>query len=308
MSVVLLAASVCMAVAEPLYLRGNFNDWGTDCEFTELGDGRYVLELGDELTPGDEHVWFKICNSDYSVEYGVAVQNSVDAEMGQSYTLVSKAGNGGTVYELNVREALNDVVLCFDISTLTLAVSPRLYLVGSFNNWGCYDKCRLATVDGRHYTLSDVSFSAGDEFQIAHSGWGAYEFGYGYDKNRPTAVKWGRSYTLVGDDGSGNFLVQENIDDLALTFDLATKAMSVAKTGDGNMKLAQQGANRRFVFRLSTRVLTISDQTTGLEYAVPDDAGLPPMYYNLQGMRVEHPSGGVYIVRRGDVVRKEFIQ
>ena len=34
----------------------------------------------------------------------------------------------------------------------------------------------------------------------------------------------------------------------------------------------------------------------------------PVEYYNLQGMRVENPAGGVYIRRQGNVVIKEIIK
>lgn len=33
-----------------------------------------------------------------------------------------------------------------------------------------------------------------------------------------------------------------------------------------------------------------------------------PVYYNLQGIRVVNPESGIYIVRRGNKVTKEFIR
>lgn len=33
-----------------------------------------------------------------------------------------------------------------------------------------------------------------------------------------------------------------------------------------------------------------------------------PIYYNMQGIRVLNPSDGIYIVRRGNVVTKEYVR
>lgn len=47
----------------------------------------------------------------------------------------------------------------------------------------------------------------------------------------------------------------------------------------------------------------------GVEAVAADsDALLPPVYYNLQGIRVANPTPGIYIVRRGNSVSKELIR
>lgn len=38
-----------------------------------------------------------------------------------------------------------------------------------------------------------------------------------------------------------------------------------------------------------------------------DDADVAPVYYNLQGVRVDNPSAGIYIVRRGNKTTKEYV-
>ena len=50
--------------------------------------------------------------------------------------------------------------------------------------------------------------------------------------------------------------------------------------------------------------------STGIEDIVTDDAvnaDAPAVYYNLQGVRVTNPSNGIYIVRRGNKVTKEYV-
>ncbi len=52
-------------------------------------------------------------------------------------------------------------------------------------------------------------------------------------------------------------------------------------------------------------------QTSGVEtvaVAVEASEDVVPEYYNLQGVRVMEPSNGIYIVRRGNVVRKEVVR
>ena len=47
----------------------------------------------------------------------------------------------------------------------------------------------------------------------------------------------------------------------------------------------------------------------GIETPIVDSNPEGPVeYYNLQGMRVENPAGGVYIRRQGNVVTKEMIK
>lgn len=56
----------------------------------------------------------------------------------------------------------------------------------------------------------------------------------------------------------------------------------------------------------ATRTLTI-DGTTGID-GVVDNAAAPVEYYNLQGVRVEHPARGIYIRKQGNDVRKVRVQ
>ena len=65
----------------------------------------------------------------------------------------------------------------------------------------------------------------------------------------------------------------------------------------------------------------VSDEPMGSD-KLPDDSGIgeiiadtdnsmtdsAPVYYNLQGMRVQNPANGIYIVRRGNKVSKQYIR
>ena len=47
----------------------------------------------------------------------------------------------------------------------------------------------------------------------------------------------------------------------------------------------------------------------GVEDAIADsNANAPKEYFNLQGMRVNNPANGIYIVRQGNKVSKQYVK
>ena len=48
-------------------------------------------------------------------------------------------------------------------------------------------------------------------------------------------------------------------------------------------------------------------EESGVE-AIDAADNVAPVYYNLQGVRVQNPANGVYIVKRGNKVSKVFIR
>ena len=50
------------------------------------------------------------------------------------------------------------------------------------------------------------------------------------------------------------------------------------------------------------------DGTTGVESISIEDSTAPVEYFNLQGVRVENPENGLYIVRQGNKVSKQLIR
>lgn len=47
---------------------------------------------------------------------------------------------------------------------------------------------------------------------------------------------------------------------------------------------------------------------SGIEETVVSDENAPVVYYNLQGVRVENPSNGLYIKRQGNKATKVFVK
>ena len=63
---------------------------------------------------------------------------------------------------------------------------------------------------------------------------------------------------------------------------------------------------RMFVIELNKGLQDLGP--TGIETIGTDNADAPAVYYNLQGVEVENPAGGIYIRRQGDKVEKVVIR
>ncbi len=61
------------------------------------------------------------------------------------------------------------------------------------------------------------------------------------------------------------------------------------------------------VLDLKNMTVTLSNPTGVTDITVSGDEA-PAVYYNLMGIRVDNPSNGIYIVRRGDKVTKEYVK
>ncbi|MGM9843297.1 MAG: hypothetical protein ACI30S_03635 [Muribaculaceae bacterium] len=62
-----------------------------------------------------------------------------------------------------------------------------------------------------------------------------------------------------------------------------------------------------FTLDLANNKLIVAG-TTGVESVSEDDVNAPVEYFNLQGVRVENPQNGLYIVRQGNKVSKQIIR
>ena len=69
-------------------------------------------------------------------------------------------------------------------------------------------------------------------------------------------------------------------------------------------------AKYNYIYKLTldvvNKTLTVG-KTSGVK-AIEADASAPAVYYNLQGVQVENPQNGLFIVKRGNTVTKEIIR
>lgn len=101
----------------------------------------------------------------------------------------------------------------------------------------------------------------------------------------------------------------------------STTDVTTDATDDRNWKVetalvknTQTGVDTYYVYDLKLDLLnnklTIdgTHHTTGVESISVEDSAAPVEYFNLQGVRVENPENGLYIVRQGNKVSKQLIR
>ena len=70
--------------------------------------------------------------------------------------------------------------------------------------------------------------------------------------------------------------------------------------------LAADVVNPHVVLNSTAKTLTIT--TSSAVEGVEVEENVAPVYYNLQGVRVDAPANGLYIVVRGNKVAKELVK
>jgi hypothetical protein len=83
-----LLASAAATGAEPLYVRGAFNGWGTDTALAHKGKGIYEADI--LVSPGNHA--FKVGSRDWADEWVADANKSVTLEPGTNYQLETQAG------------------------------------------------------------------------------------------------------------------------------------------------------------------------------------------------------------------------
>ena len=83
--------------------------------------------------------------------------------------------------------------------------------------------------------------------------------------------------------------------------------MTVVSGGSSAFAWMVEPGTYDFVVSLKDMTLVVTKATTGIE-SIEADETVAPVYYNLQGVEVANPSNGIYIVKRGAKVAKEFVK
>lgn len=162
-----------------VYLRGDFNSWGTDNAFTYRGDKLYGAAI--TLDPGTYQ--FKAANEDYSVVNFGATQDTAEARAVAVDGQVALADNGSNL-EVTIEET-NDYVFVFD---LTDAANPVLkvfvedffagtavYLRGEMTDWGT--SAQFAYQGGGVYTVTVTLDGGPKQFKVASEDWSTVNLG-----------------------------------------------------------------------------------------------------------------------------------
>lgn len=293
---------------DQFYLRGAFNEWGTDenilrpaykdaeTEKTEKGELVYYAHL-DKLD-GE----FKLAFGDWAVNYGGGLEFGVN-------NIQELEAYGGNIKADN----LEDVTLLFyynpaGTSRLVAVHLPNEVRVVKYEEKkeGTETLSTLAT-DNMVGTLTGTVLTLQNEVPDAQ--------GIFYYEGRIKDYIAGQ-FLLEGDkdgvkhgsDDDGT-QIGTNGKPESLTGDFgATLGNGYFTTGqmmltDGNLKFAYNPDNT------TPSILTIDNVTTGIEDVTVEAADSDATYYNLQGVRVVNPvKGGIYVRVQGTTATKVIIK
>ena len=155
-----------------------------------------------------------------------------------------------------------------------------LELIGSFNNWEDAGTIPMTyNEESKEYTATVASWDGGTQFKIREVGTWSYTFGGDAGGEDVPSV-----LAVVGDN-----TVWEN----------SSVNLEVPSTGWTNMS---------FVFTYEGNQGTLKISASSMVEDVTVDNNVAPVYYNLQGVRVDNPTNGLYIVVRGNEVSKQVIR
>lgn len=273
----LAVASSAFAADEVVTLRGDFNSWGSD-QVLELKDGVYTTTV-ERLIPG----------------FKVVVNNGQDNWYGSNdgielNTPLTVSGDGGNIMFANTQmTAINNCEVTFDLSAMTLTVNgeaevsetpitPTYWIHGNFagTDWASTEMTENEGVWSCTIENIDQSGSFGIKEMTGAS---------------QTAWFWSKDKTDI----TGPI---EN---------LAVEKEGTEGAAGANWNYTLSGSFE-FIFDIENMTLTIKEVGSGAIDAIDVENEVTAVYYNLQGVRINEPANGMFIVKRGNKVTKELVK
>lgn len=275
------------APADPLYIFGSFNEWNT-VNSTEMTYANGVYTLEDIILDAGSNFGLATVQADNwdtinANRYGFATDNAYAILGGAANPIVK--GSGAIQVAL---AGTYDITVDLNAMTITLtgdiAYPEKLYVLGnlSVGNWDTNAGIELTPTNGVYegtITVTDAS-----------EGYGYFTF----------VSALGANWDAVN--ASVRFGATEKDEAIA---DGETKALkSVGGGGENSWKVAAGEWNVKVDLNAFTVTIT---KATGVEGVAVAAEEVPAVYYNLQGVQVNNPANGLYIVKRGNKVTKELI-
>lgn len=217
----------------------------------------------------EEGVEFKIADANWSkINYGFSEPIVLEEEYELDY-------NGGNITIAEGEEAV-DVNLIFTLDTHSLLITTEevvsyadVYVRGGMNGWGAEDAWKMATTDGVVYTLNDVVIPAGCEFKIADATWGAINYG----ADAPVILN---------------------------------KETELVYNGNNITLDCKEDVTADIIFNLATATILVNVEMDGISAIESNNS--TAVYYNINGVRIDNPTNGFYIVKQGNKVSKTFLK
>lgn len=169
------------------------------------------------------------------------------------------------------------IVIAGDLSTMTLTTTTpepsgiEIFLRGDMNGWGSPAEWMFEEIGEKMFKLTCGAgqlIAVGESFKIADAGWATYNYGNAgedYELDTPMDVTY----------NGQNMALTEEWDGVCF-FNLADLQVMFSNDKDAENPWGEVGA-----------VSGINTENAA------------PVYYNLQGVQVENPANGLYIVVKG---------
>ena len=186
-------------------------------------------------------------------------------------------------YDFTVVFGEDNVVLTVKTSEAPqpVEVPEHFYVIGNFANAGWNPAAAVEMT------------KEGNTFSIIGEATGDLNFGFG---------------TVLGADSSDWDTFNANRYGQAVDNEIVALDTPVTLTKNSNtIRLEEAGNYKLTVVFGETEITFTATKESGIE-GVDAEAAAPAEYYNLQGVRVENPAEGLYIVVRGGKATKEYVK
>lgn len=279
------AMAINAEVAQTLYLIGEpAGGWDTSkgLEMTKTADG--VFEINVDLGGKNSFGFVKTIGGDWdsfnSCRYTPAAASTVP-QMGENemfytgdttdYSWDLEAGKYHFKVDTNsMKFILSEGSGGGGDDPTPPVVKDDLFFVGEVNDWQFLDEYKMS-VEGNIYTYTTGVVRGGISFKLSDRNWkNAYT-------TRDKDMTSGKTYEVVTGDGLPDMAFSSDIEDAELVLDIENKTLSVRGTA-------------------------------GVDNVSADFDDVPAEYFTISGVKVTNPGSGLYIVRRGAKVIKEYIR
>lgn len=259
-----------------LYLVGAFNNWNNGDPtymFTNKGEGVYEITVDDLLSQ------FKVTDGDWVAPYNLGGDGS-GVVLGTPAQLVEDSNSN--LFFADYDGVLNAFVTV-NLNDNTITVSGEgytaekvWYIQGVNGDWATWstDNQFTKNSDNGCYEISEFLFSAAGEFKLATESW-VNEYGSGAETS---AIAFGNFSTQLY--VSGGNVEYSILGTFGIRFNPETEVIEFVQGGLGG----------------------VNEITVDLNNAA--DA----IYYNLQGVRVDNPTNGVYIRQQNGSAVKVLVK
>lgn len=154
----------------------------------------------------------------------------------------------------------------------------ELYIRGDVNGWGADDMWKFDSSDNKHFTFvakGETMIPAAVSFKIGDADWAKYNFG-----------------------AAGEIWPSEDGD----VWNFNANNTTLGEDFEGTIKFELGEVNSDPI-----TVQWFANEFGGVENITIDE-NAAKVYYNLQGIEVENPANGLYIVKQGNKVAKQVIR